>query len=641
MCGIAGFIDPDTSAEARDEAVLRMCSAMIHRGPDDTGTATRGPATIGMRRLAIFDPVNGHQPMETQDGRYALVFNGAVYNFHLLQSELESAGFAFRTRCDTEVLLAALVHWGEGALGRLRGMFAFALWDNAEQTLFAARDPLGIKPFYFWHKGSRLVFASEIAAILASGTSPGEINPASVADYLAWLSVPAPNTIYKGVFSLQPGECLRFREGKLDIHSSWSIRSIPSGSAECASREEFVRELRVRLDDTIRAHVLADVPVGAFLSGGLDSAVVAGLMSNATGNVLRTFSIGFEEDGFSEADEAEATARHLGAVHHTRILTGDEVASDIEKIISACDQPTGDGVNTFYASQTAQQGGVKVALSGLGGDELFGGYPSFRTLPIMASRLPHWRRIPPPLRSLVTRALELGGVRAHKLNDILLSARDPHEIAALQRRVFSDAKRLSILAPGVATHLKGLAPFHPRLAAMRDELGMDDMFSLASAWEMRTYMSDVLLRDSDVMSMRHSLELRVPFVDRPLVEWLWRQPTRFRDDPRRPKSVLAQAAADVLPPGLAKRRKRGFTLPFAIWMRGELRPFLEETFSPGSIERSGLFSTGPLQSLWRAFVSGGDEREWSRVWSVAVLVAFVNRAPPRPAATGPSEFKSL
>jgi asparagine synthase (glutamine-hydrolysing) len=641
MCGIAGFIDPNASAEARDEAVSRMCSAMIHRGPDDSGTATRGPATIGMRRLAIFDPVNGHQPMETQDGRYALVFNGAIYNFHLLQTELETAGFSFRTRCDTEVLLAALVHWGEGALGRLRGMFAFALWDSAEQTLFAARDPFGIKPLYYHHQGGRLVFASEVAALLASGAVEGEVSAASVADYLAWLSVPAPETIYKGVFSLQPGECMRFRDGKLEVRAAWSIRSIPEATAVCPSREEFVRELRSKLDDSIRSHVLADVPVGVFLSGGLDSAVVAGLMSNATGNALRTFSIGFDEDGFSEADYAEATARHLGAVHHTRILTGSEVAADIEKIISACDQPTGDGVNTYYASQTAQQGGVKAALSGLGGDELFGGYPSFRTLPLMASRLPLWRRIPAPLRSLLTTALELGGARAHKLNDILLSARDSHEIAALQRRVFSDAKRLSILAPEVAARTKGLAPFHPRLAAMRGELGMDDLFLLASAWEMRTYMSDVLLRDSDVMSMRHSLELRVPFVDRPLVEWLWRQPARFRSDPRHPKSALAEATADVLPPGLARRRKRGFTLPFPIWMRGDLRPFLEEVFSSASIGRSGLFATGPVQSLWRDFAAGGDEREWSRVWSVAVLVKFVNRAAARPVRSDAMETKAL
>ncbi len=326
-------------------------------------------------------------------------------------------------------------------------MFAFALWDSTEQALFAARDPFGIKPFYFSHDGQRLVFASEITALLASGTVPGRIDPISVADYLAWLAVPAPKTIYEGVLSLQPGECLRFCRGKLDVHAAWTFKSVPENSAPCESREDFIRELRGRMEDTIRAHVIADVPVGAFLSGGLDSAVVAGLMSNATGNALKTFSIGFEEDSFSEADYAEATARHLGAVHHTRILSGDEVASDMDKIMAACDQPTGDGVNTFYASQTAQEGGVKVALSGLGGDELFGGYPSFRTLPILSRRLPLWWRVPGPLRTLVVNALEHGGTRARKLNDILLSAHDPHEVASLQRRVFSEERRRSRSSP--------------------------------------------------------------------------------------------------------------------------------------------------------------------------------------------------
>jgi asparagine synthase (glutamine-hydrolysing) len=632
MCGIAGFVDPGAPAEAREEAVLRMCAAMVHRGPDDSGFASLGPATIGMRRLAIFDPANGHQPMATPDGRYTLVFNGAIYNYRSLQAELEVAGWTFRTRCDTEVLLAALAQWGEGALGKLRGMYAFALWDSVDGSLLAARDPFGIKPFYFSLEGGRLLFASEVAALLASGATAAEIDPASVADYLAWLAVPAPRTIYRGILSLQPGECLRFRHGKLDIHAAWTFRSIPGETAPCRSREEFVQALRERLDDAIRAHMVGDVPVGAFLSGGLDSAVVAGLMSRATGSPLKTFSIGFEEDRFSEAAEAEESARHFGAVHQTRIVTGAEVARDIGAFISACDQPTGDGVNTYYVSQTAHAGGVKVALSGLGGDELFGGYPSFRTLSALARRIPAWRRLPSPLRSSLASLLGAGGTRARKLSDILRSARDPHEIAALQRRVFSQAGRRSLLSPAVLSQVEGLAPFHPRLEAMRSDVGKHDLFSLASAWEMRTYMADVLLRDSDVMSMRHSLELRVPFIDRPLVEWIWRQPAAFRDDPGRPKSALADATADILPPNLAQRRKRGFTLPFPVWMRRELRPFLEDTFASASVGRSGLFSVGGVQALWKGFVSGRDDREWSRVWSLAVLVAFVNIA----RTTGPS-----
>ncbi len=452
---------------------MRMCAAMVHRGPDDAGAASIGPATIGMRRLAIFDPAHGHQPMVTPDGRHTLVFNGALYNYRALQSELKEAGWAFRTRCDTEVLLAALAQWGEGALGRLRGMFAFALWDAADDSLLAARDPFGIKPFYFKHAGGRFLFASEVSALLASGAVPAEIDPRAVAEYLAWFAVPAPRTIYRGISCLQAGELLRFRQGKLEVRAAWSFRSIPENPEPCGSREEFVRGLRARLDDSIRAHLLADVPVGALLSGGLDSAVVAGLMSRAAGGPLRTFSIGFEESGYSEAAEAEATARHLGAVHQTRILTGAEVARDLETIIRSCDQPTGDGINTYYASEAARAGGVKVALSGLGGDELFGGYPSFRSVPTLSRWLPLWRGLPSPLRALGAAALGRGGTRARKLSDVLRSARSRHEVAALQRRVFSEERQRSLLAPVVIASLGDRAPsppFHPRLDSMRAEL---------------------------------------------------------------------------------------------------------------------------------------------------------------------------
>jgi asparagine synthase (glutamine-hydrolysing) len=634
MCGIAGFVDPGTSPESREEAVLRMCNQMIYRGPDDSGAATRGDATIGMRRLSIFDPTNGHQPMTTPDGRHTIVFNGAIYNFRSLQTELESAGWSFRTRCDTEVLLAALAHWGKDALRRLRGMYAFALWDSTDESLLLARDTFGIKPLYFSHQGGRLVFASEVAAMLASRTCADEIDPISVSQYLAWFSVPAPRTIYRGIFSLQPGESLRFCRGKIEMFAGWSFKSVSSDTVACATRTEFVAELRRRIDDTIRAHVLADVPVGAFLSGGLDSAVVAGLMSRATSGALKTFSIGFEEDGFSEADEAEESARHFGAIHHTRVLTGDEVARDLDKFLAACDQPTGDGVNTYYVSQTAQQGGVKVALSGLGGDELFGGYPSFRAIPDLAGRLPPWLILPRPLRSLAAKTLNLGGTRARKLADFLAHARDAHEIASLNRRVFSHSRQHSMLAADVRIQTEGSSPFHPELAAIRAESDGADLRSLVSVWELRTYMADVLLRDSDVMSMRHSLELRVPFIDQPLIEWLWRQPAEFKFDRHHPKSALADATADILPPGLMKRKKRGFTFPFPIWMRNDLRPFLEDTFSSASIARSGFFDPPPVQALWKTFAAGGEDREWSRVWSLAVLISFVNRERTPPSAAG-------
>lgn len=603
---------------------------MVHRGPDDGGIESRGPATIGMRRLAIFDPKNGRQPMATPDGRFQIVFNGAIYNFRELRQELASAGFSFRTECDTEVLLASYAHWGEACLQKLRGMFAFAVWDASEETLFCARDPFGIKPLYFQQSGDRLLFASELNALLASGVVHSEIDPVSVADYLGWFAVPAPRTIYRGVLSLRPGECATFCRGKLETRAGWSFKRIDRAAQVCGSRAEFVSELRVHLRDTIRAHVVADVPVGAFLSGGLDSAAVAALMAEATGTKLKTFTIGFGETRYDESTAAETTARHLGTEHYTRILTGADVARDLPALLAAFDQPTGDGINTYYASQTARAGGVTVALSGLGGDELFGGYPSFRDIPRLARWLPMWQKLPNAIRTPILGKLRSRGTRYRKLADMLQVARNVNELCAMQRRVFSESRRSELLNRDLQQSLRTNPPYHPGLLALSGDLAGAGLFETISAWELRTYMADVLLRDSDVMSMRHSLELRVPFVDRPLTEWLWGQPAAFKDDRVQPKSALASAVRDLLPPEMESRQKRGFSLPFAAWMHRELRPFLDDTFSDSSVNRSGLFSRQPVQAFWAEYLKREDTHQWSRVWSLAVLINFANR-PQHPA----------
>ena len=631
MCGIAGIVDPKAAPADRLTAVERMCAVLAHRGPDDSGSESLEGAAIGMRRLAIFDPANGHQPMRTPDGRFSLVFNGSIINHGELRGEL-AGHWTFRTRCDTEVLLAAYAHWGEDCLKRLRGMFAFAVWDGRDRTLFVARDPLGIKPLYYRHEGSRFLFASEVRGLVAAAPEQAAIDPKAVADYLAWFAVPAPRTIYRGVFSLRPGECARFHNGRFDIRSAWSLGSIPRPAGTGPKGSEFTRELRFRLEDTMRAHALADVPVGAFLSGGLDSAIVAGLMARASGGRLRTFTIGFPEAGFSEDRQAEETARHFGADHSTRILTGAEVAGEIGRFVAACDQPTGDGLNTYFVSETAKAGGATVALSGLGGDELFGGYPSFRDAPRLAAWLPGWRALPPPVRRCIVARLRRGNTRRRKLADVLAYARDLQEVSALQRRVFSEHGRRTLLGPDPLAAIDGDSPFHPELAFLRADLMGCGPFEIESAWELRTYMADVLLRDSDVMSMRHALELRVPLVDRPLVEWLWTQDPADKSTPRRPKDALAAAVSDILPPGLRRRRKRGFALPMDIWMRGDLKPFLDETFSDSSVDQSGFFSRAAVQGCWRAFSGPGDRRAWSRTWSLAMLIAFVNRRPPLPAA---------
>ena len=621
MCGIAGFISPQHSPESRQVAVERMCETMRHRGPDDGGVFSSETATLGMRRLAIFDPVNGHQPMGSEDGRFQIVFNGAIYNFRELRTELEAAGATFRTACDTEVLLAAYAYWGEQCLDRLRGMFAFAVWDAQEQKLFFARDPFGIKPLYYAHAGATLLFASEITALVTSGAVEAKLDPAALNAALSYLAVPAPRTIYKGLRSLRPGECATFREGKLAVRSYWTFLDATNADvAVCHSRGKFQAELRERLEDSIRAHSLADVPVGAFLSGGLDSSAIVALMQRAGGTKLKTFSLGFNEAAYSETTQAEAAARFFGTEHQTFVLTGERVAADIETILAAFDQPTGDAINSYYVSQVARAGGVTVALSGLGGDELFGGYPWFQTTPRLARWLPWWRLLPSPIRDNLLARLQRGTTRAQKLADFLRHARNFNELAALQRRNFSEAARRNLLNGDV-----NYAP-HDELAFLPAELVGAEPFEIVSAWEMRAYMADVLLRDSDVMSMRHSLELRVPFVDRPLVEWLWNQRIRYKYTPDQPKSALARSLRDVLPKGMTKRKKQGFTLPIEQWMRGALRPFLEETFSLPTITRSGLFDGAGVQARWQNFITGSDPREWSRVWTLAVAISFVNRS---------------
>lgn len=628
MCGIAGIVSDREPPESRESSVGRMCDAMVHRGPDDAGIVTHHEATIGMRRLAIFDPAHGHQPMETLDGRFSIVFNGAIYNHRELRAELETHGYAFRTACDTEVLLAAFSHWGPGCLSRLRGMFAFAVWDDRERSLFAARDALGIKPLYYARlPGSGLIFASALNAIAASRKVACAIDSASVGEYLAWLSVPAPRTIYAGIANLPPGHSLVCdHRGRFQIRRWWQLPAPGPASITSQTREEFETNLRLQLEDTIRAHRLADVPVGAFLSGGLDSTAVVGLMARSGLIRLKTFSLIFGEAGYSEQTSARLAAEAFGTEHHEDRLTGDRLAADLPRILASFDQPTGDGINTYYASLAARAGGVTVALSGLGGDELFGGYASFQDLPRLQRLLPWWRALPRTWRTHILAHLKgRPGMQARKLADFLAYARDLHELASLRRRVLPEAMRLDLLAPEARRQAERLGPFHPMLDDFTADLEGADPFQIVSAWELRTYMADVLLRDSDVFSMAHSLELRVPFVDLKLLDWLWPQPTQFKHDPRHTKHALAAAVADVVPAAIRQRRKQGFTLPFPIWMRRELKPFLDDAFSPGAVAKCPWLDPKATQRLWAGFLAHDDDRAWSRVWSVAVLISFARR----------------
>jgi asparagine synthase (glutamine-hydrolysing) len=607
MCGIAGVVDPRLDAARARDAVSRMCDCMAHRGPDDSGIDSQGPATLGSRRLAIFDPAHGHQPMISPDGRLRLVFNGALYNYRSLMAELSATGWRFRTACDTEVLLAAFSTWGEACLSKLRGMYAFAVWDTQKEELFLARGPFGIKPLYYsWAPSGGIIFASEIRAILASGLRSREIEPTAVGAYLAHLSVPAPETIYRGVTSLLPGQAAVWKDGSLRLRSHFLLGNIGSGQT-CRSYTEFVTQLREQLDDSVKAHAVAEVPVGAFLSGGLDSSAIVALLSRQGARSLKTFTLSFTEREFSEQTPARRTAEQFGTEHHDHLLTGEEVAASLPDILAHMDQPTGDGINTYFVSRLAAQSGAKVVLSGLGGDELFGGYPSFETVPALARMLPLWLALPAGVRRSLLGILRLRPtVRTRKLKDFLANARDLHELASLQRRVFSEDARLELLEPETREKVARIGPFHPMLNDFAFDCHGFGTHRTISAWEMRTYMSDVLLADSDVFSMAHSIELRTPYLDPLLLGWLWRQKEDFVYSPGRYKGALSDAMSEILPLAVRDQTKVGFILPFSVWMRGPLRPFLVDMFTRESLKACPWLDAGAVGRLWIEYQQSND-----------------------------------
>ncbi|MFQ5914080.1 MAG: asparagine synthase (glutamine-hydrolyzing) [Nitrospinota bacterium] len=413
MCGIAGVITREGFPELR-EALLRMVRAQTHRGPDDEGIKVfgargevlgkdgpraEGPhVALGSRRLAIIDlSSSGHQPMTNEDGTLWIVYNGEIYNFMELRQDLLSKGHKFRSNTDTEVILHLYEQYGEGCLKYLRGMFAFGMWDKRNRCLFIARDRLGKKPLYYSWDGKRFLFASEIKALLASDLVERRLNPAAVVAYLTFGSVPVPVTIIKGIEALLPGCYLKYQVGRVELKRYWHI---PFSENPDLSEAETIETLRGLLEEAVRLRLVSDVPIGAFLSGGIDSSVIVALMRKITGGSIRTFSMTFREQEFSEACFAEQVARKFGTEHTEYVVTAEEVRNELEKIVWAMDQPTVDGVNTYFVSKVARQSGTVVALSGLGGDELFGGYSSFLLVPRLCRVSRLVRAIPGGRRAL-------------------------------------------------------------------------------------------------------------------------------------------------------------------------------------------------------------------------------------------------
>jgi asparagine synthase (glutamine-hydrolysing) len=629
MCGICGIIGIENQADAMS-IVARMMREMRHRGPDGEGQLTKPFACVGMRRLSIIDFPRGAQPIWNESETVAVFFNGEIFNFRELRRSLESDGHLFRTQSDTEVIVHAYEAWGEDCVHHFRGMFALAIVELPEgkngppRRIFLARDRMGIKPLYWAVANGKFLFASEVRALLASGCIPRQISRSALASYLLFGSVGEPLTLVESVQSVPPGHSGYVSCDAPDVHfrptAYWDFPAAAHTEANRARSVSPAASLRSHLEEAVRQHLVADVPLGIFLSSGLDSNALAALASRAV-HGIKTFTVTFPEEEFSEAELARRTASRLGTVHSELMLSGEEMRARLDEAIAAFDQPSMDGVNTFFVSWAAREAGLKVALSGLGSDEIFGGYDTFRSAPRLARLTNFSRLLPSRARKSISAAVR--GWEGHsarpdavrKLAAALANPDDFRHPYFYTRSLFSPESVKRLLRS--AGEDWSPSAWGVWLAAAAEQTSNFDSFTAVSWLEIRTYLVSTLLRDTDSMSMRHSLEVRVPFLDHPLVEWTLGLPARAKIGNGERKALLIEALGDLLPPEIIRQPKRTFTLPWENWLRGPLRGQIESSLEDWCPHLDSIVDKNAVQSVWRQFLAG--RTSWSRPWSLYVL----------------------
>jgi asparagine synthase (glutamine-hydrolysing) len=637
MCGICGAVGIDSSEQGA--AVLaRMLRAIIHRGPDEEGTLVAPRFASGTRRLSIIDLAGGSQPIWNETRTLAICFNGEIYNFQQLREELLVEGHTFQTRSDTEVIVHAYEQWGTAGFARLHGMFAFVIAEmphgpsGSVARAVLARDRFGIKPLYYAAIEGKFLFASEVRALLASGLVPSQISPEAISSYLLFGSVGEPNTMVKGVNSLPPGHFLEVNvdtpASNLRTNAYWKPDFSTASRGTGASASEMTRNL---LESAVRSHLIADVPVGVFLSSGLDSTAIAALAARARSGI-HTFTVSFPDLEFSEAAEARRTAERLGTQHSELQISGEEMLSRLDEAVSGFDQPSMDGINSYFVSWAARQTGLKVALSGLGSDEIFGGYPTFRTTQSVARLASMARVVPGPLRDAVASLARLAKPGAafspafEKAAAAWLAPRALPHPYFYTRTLFTPQQLAEPdvgPAPGSAASAFQAALWWNWLANSAAEALKMDGFTAISWLELRSYMLNTLLRDTDAMSMAHSLEVRVPFLDVPLVEHVLSLPESQKLGSRGPKSLLINAMGDLLPEGIVGQRKRTFTFPWEKWLRGPLRDRVAAGLADWSPALAPVLRREFAQAVWQNFQEG--RTTWSRPWSLYVLNEWAKR----------------
>jgi asparagine synthase (glutamine-hydrolysing) len=616
MCGIAGFVESPSTAspfgpDASRALIRRMCDVIRHRGPDDEGVWVEEGVAFGMRRLSIIDLSTGHQPIHNEDGTVWIVFNGEIYNYRQLRDELQAAGHTFYTATDTEVIVHAYEQWGADAIARLRGMFGVAIWNTRTRSLLVARDRIGIKPMYYATVGGRLYFGSELKSLLEAPDLPRDLDPGALDHYLSFLYTPRDGSIFRNVRKLPPGHLMTWQDGKVDIEQYWKM---PAEETFTGSEADAVTELRRVLSDAVRSHLISDVPLGAFLSGGIDSSLVVGLMSEVSGARVKTFSIGFDEPEFDELEPARRVAEHFGTEHHELVVKPDGVGI-LDRLVWHFDEPFADSsaIPTWYVSEMARRD-VTVVLSGDGGDELFGGYDRY---------VPHPRVV----------AFDRYSPRALRHVAAIAAARLPHgvrgknflrHVGRNDRGRYLDAIRFfgadekpALLTPDLQRMIEGPDP-ETRLARHFERFAGLPWPSQMMRFDAETYLPEDVLTKVDRMSMAHSIESRVPLLDNEVIAFASTLPASMKIKNGRRKHVLKEVAASLLPADILNRRKQGFGVPLGTWFRGNLRELFADTLlSPTSLQR-GYFQPAFVKQIVNEHLAGKRDHTL-RLWQLVVF----------------------
>ncbi|MDF2448135.1 MAG: asparagine synthase, glutamine-hydrolyzing [Bacteroidota bacterium] len=622
MCGITGIVGKNLNSEFYRSALLKMNGAIAHRGPDAEGFWNDDYCYLGHRRLSIIDLSDaGNQPFFSEDKRYVLVYNGEIYNYKDIRLELQRAEhgtksipYIFKTDTDTEVVLAAFMRWGKDCVKRLNGMFAFSIWDKQEQKLLIARDRLGIKPLYYSYEQDVLVFASEIRAVLSSGLIERKLNLNSVGEFVQYATVYAPNTILRDVSMLMPGHLLEYEDGKIQMEKYWDINQFTK-SKEDLTYQETCNRINQLLVASVERRMVADVPFGAFLSGGIDSSAVVGLMSKVTSEKIKTFNVSFDESEFSEAEYARQISQKFNTDHHEIKLTPDDFLKQLPEALNAIDHPSGDGANSYIVSKATKNAGITMALSGLGGDELFAGYDIFKRYYELNRK--GWLNLI-PAKGLLGKLLAakkksvqgdktaeilnldtITALNAYPINRKLFNQKDFH---SLMKEHFNDKNFLKTIIHKI-------------------EVDKDHVLSKVSLLEIQTYMQNVLLRDTDQMSMAVALEVRVPFLDFKLVEFVLGVKDAFKY-PHSQKKLLTDSLGDLLPENIINRPKMGFMLPWKDWLKGDLKDFCEENIV--QLSKRSFIHRDAVLLIWNRFLNNDPRVTWSRVWHLVILNNWLN-----------------